>query len=244
MLDPGYLFWLSSFRIYSSALILIHILVYIVLTGFAIFNNKVLYWKYFEQSDDIKIFYAFLLVGFIALWVLKFNTFLFMDVWRRYHLCPFTTSLYFIAGFLFFNILVYLALIKPELFSWKKKYRKTGMSADKKGQIIEELHRQMEIEKIFSDSSLTINLLARKTGTSVLYLSQIINEEFKVSFPEYVNTYRIKEAQELLLRSMGELTVQQIMYDVGFNSKSAFHNAFRKYCGCTPTELRQKAVAA
>ncbi|MEI6884198.1 MAG: helix-turn-helix domain-containing protein [Bacteroidota bacterium] len=243
-LDPGFLFWYSSFKFYASGLILIHGLVYIVFTGLAIFKSKEQYRKYVDQSPDFKTLYGLLLAGFIAFWVLKFNTFLFMDIWRRYHLCPFTTSLYFIAGFLFFNILVYLALIRPELFAWKKKYQNTNMTTDKKQQIVDELQRQMEIEKIYSDSSLTLALLAKKTGTSVLYLSQIINEEFKVSFPEFVNTYRIKEAQDLLLKSMGELTVQQVMYDVGFSSKSAFNNAFRKYCGCTPTELRQKACAA
>ena len=201
-IDPGFLFWYSPFKFYTSGLILIHGMVYILITGLAIFRNISLYRKILDQSPDFKILYCFLLVGFIALWVLKFNTFLFMDIWRRYHLCPFTTSLYFIAGFLFFNFLVYLALIKPELFTWKKKYQNINMATDKKRQIVDELLKQMEIEKIYSDSSLTLTLLAKKTGTSVLYLSQIINEEFKVSFPEFVNTYRIKEAQDLLLKSI------------------------------------------
>jgi AraC-like DNA-binding protein len=242
--EPDYLFWFSPFRFYSSGLILIHGLVYILATGVGIFRNMGLYRKYVDQSPGFKTLYAFLLAGFIALWVLKFNTFLFLDIWRRYHLCPFTTSLYFIAGFLFFNILVYLSLIRPELFTWKKKYRNAKLTEEKKHQIISEVLRQMEVEKIYSDSSLTLSFLAKKTGIPLRFLSQIINEEFKVSFSEFVNAYRIKEAECLLLNNGDEFTVQQIMYDVGFNSKSAFHTAFRKYCGCTPKELQQKAVAA
>ena len=243
IVEPSYLFWFSPFRFYSSGLILIHSLVYILITGRTISRNAGQYRTYFNQSPDFKALYCFLMVGFISLWVLKFNTFLFMDIWRRYHLCPFTTSLYFIAGFLFFNILVYLALIRPDLFTWKKKYQNTNLPAEKKRQIIDELLKQMEIEKIYADSSLTLTMLAKKTGISALYLSQIINDEFKVGFSEFVNTYRIKEAEGLLFKTKGEYTVQQIMYDVGFNSKSAFNTAFRKYCGCTPTELKQKAVA-
>ncbi len=239
--DPDYLFWFSPFRFYASELILIHSLVYIVLTGHGIFRNIGLYLKYVDQSPGFKTLYCFLLAGFITLWVLKFNTFLVMDIWRRYRLCPYTTSLYFIAGFLFFNILVYLALIRPDLFTWKKKYQNTNLPQEKKEQIINELLRQMEVEKIYTDSSLTLTLLAKKIGISVLYLSQIINEEFKVGFSEFVNTYRIKEAEGLLFKTRDEYTVQQIMYEVGFNSKSAFNNAFRKYCGCTPTEIKQKA---
>jgi AraC-like DNA-binding protein len=243
-IDPEYLFWFSPFRLYASGLILIHGLVYILLTGVAVFRNFGLYRKYVDQSPGLKTLYGFMLAGLIALWVLKFNTFLFMDIWRRYHLCPFTTSLYFIAGFLFFNIMVYLALIRPELFSWKKKYQNTSLPEEKKREIVDELLRQMEVEKIYSDSTLTLAMLARRTGVPLRFLSQIINEEFRVSFSEFVNTYRIKKAEDLLLNSGSEFTVQQIMYDVGFNSKSAFHNAFRKYCGCTPRELQQKAFAA
>ena len=244
IVEPSYLFWFSPFRFYSSGLILIHSLVYILITGHTISRNAGQYRTYFNQSPDFKALYCFLLVGFISLWVLKFNTFLFMDIWRRYHLCPFTTSLYFIAGFLFFNILVYLALIRPDLFTWKKKYQNTSLPEEKKREIVDELLRQMEVEKIYSDSTLTLAMLARRTGVPLRFLSQIINEEFRVSFSEFVNTYRIKKAEDLLLNSGSEFTVQQIMYDVGFNSKSAFHNAFRKYCGCTPRELQQKAFAA
>jgi len=240
LVDPGYLFWYSQFRFYSSGLILIHGLIYILLTGLSISRNKVLYRSYFNLTSSFKTLYGFLLVGFISLWVLKFNTFLFMDIWRRYKLCPFTTSLYFIAGFLFFNILVYLALIRPELFTRKKKYQNTNMSFEKKQQIIDQLIRLMEVEKIYADSSLSLTNLAKKTGISVLHLSQIINEELSVGFSEFVNIYRIKEAKYLLFNTRGEFTVQQIMYDVGFNSKSAFNTAFKKYCGCTPSELKQK----
>jgi len=242
--DPAYLFWFSPFRFYTSGLILVQGLIYILCTGILIFRNIGLYRKYVDQSPGFKTLFGLLLAGFIALWVLKFNTFLFIDIWRRYQVCPNTTSLYFITGFLFFNILVYLALIKPELFSWKKKYQNTFLPVEKKRQIIDELLRQMEVEKIYSDSSLSLAFLAKKTGIPLRYLSQIINEEFKVSFTEFVNNYRIKEAEGLLLNPEGEFTVQQIMYDVGFNSKSAFNTAFRKYYGCTPTELKQKAVAA
>jgi AraC-like DNA-binding protein len=243
LVDPAYLFWYSPFRFYSSGLILIHGLIYILLTGLAISRNKGLYKTYFNQSPNFKTLYGFLLVGFISLWVLKFNTFLFMDTWRRYKLCPYTTSLYFISGFLFFNILVYLALINPDLFTRKKKYQNKSINDEKKQHILDELLRQLEDDKIYADSSLTLSLLAKKTGISLPYLSQIINEEFKMGFPELVNTYRIKEAECLLLNNRGEYTIQQIMYDVGFNSKSAFNTAFRKHCGCTPTELKQKVCS-
>jgi AraC-like DNA-binding protein len=163
-----------------------------------------------------------------------------MDIWKKYGVCPITTSSYFVAGFLFFNILVYLALIRPELFTWKKKYQNNNLTDEKKQEIIDKLIKNMEVEKIYTDSSLTLAKLSKKLGISIPYLSQIINEEFNLSFSEFVNRFRIIEAKHLLLFTHTEYTIQQIMYEVGFNSKSAFNNAFKKYTGCTPSEIKQK----
>lgn len=237
--DSGYLFWFSSFRFYTSGLILIQSLIYLLFTGYSIFREKCLYRRYFNQSTNYQVLYSFLLVGFILLWVLKFNTFLFIDIWKRFNVCPIATSSYFVAGFLFFNILIYLALVKPELFVWRKKYQNTNVTPLKKQHITKDLVTIMEIEKVFCDSSLTLTLLAKKMDISAPYLSQIINEEFNLRFPEFVNNYRIKEAKHLLLNNQAGYTVQQIMYEVGFNSKSAFNNAFKKNTGYTPTEIRQ-----
>jgi AraC-like DNA-binding protein len=241
IVDPNHLFWFSSFRFYTSGLILVQSLIYILFTGYTIFRKKSLFKSYFNQSANSQTLYSFLLVGFILLWVLKFNTFFFMDIWKKYGVCPITTSSYFVTGFLFFNILVYIALIKPELFAWKKKYQNNNLTVEKKQQVINELIKNMEVEKKYSDSSLTLTILAKELEISVPYLSQIINEEFHLNFPEFVNGYRIKEAERLLLYAQAEYTVQQILYKVGFNSKSAFYNAFKKHTGYTPSEIRQKA---
>jgi AraC-like DNA-binding protein len=238
IMDPNYLFWFSRFRFYTSGLILAQSLIYLLVTGFGLFKNKGLYKNYLNQSVNFQILYGFLLVGFILLWVLKFNTFLFMDLWKRYGVCPITTSSYFVTGFLFFNVLVYTALIKPDLFIWKKKYQNTNLTPTKRQQIIEKIQRFMEFEKIYSDSSLSLTFFADKLEIPVPYLSQIINEEYNLSFPEFVNTYRIIEAKHLLENNQSEFTIQQIMYEVGFNSKSAFNTAFKKYTGYTPSEIK------
>ena len=37
-----------------------------------------------------------------------------------------------------------------------------------------------------------------------------------------------------------KLTIQEVFYDVGFNSKSSFNTAFKKSTGLTPTEFKNK----
>ena len=240
IIDPNHLFWLTSFSVYSSGFILAQIMFYLLYSGYHIYRKFDKYKNFFNQSANSQLLYGLLLASFILLWVLKFNTFLFMDIWHRYGVCPITTSSFFVTGFLFFNILVYLALIKPELFSWKRKYQNTNIAPSKKEQILNELITKMTVEKVYSDSSLNLSELAKRIGTSTHYLSQLINEEFNISFPDFVNGYRIKEAKHLIMVANDKYTIQQIMYEVGFNSKSVFNTAFKKQTGYTPSQIRQK----
>lgn len=126
----------------------------------------------------------------------------------------------------------------PEFFILKKKYQNINLTLTKKQQVTKKVQYLMEVEKLYSDASLSLTFLAIKIKIPVPYLSQIINDEFRMSFPEYVNAIRINEAKRLLFNDKAGYTIQQIMYEVGFNSKSAFNNAFKKNTGYTPSAFK------
>ena len=71
-------------------------------------------------------------------------------------------------------------------------------------------------------------------------MSQVISQELNTSFYELVNRYRIEHAKRLL-RESPEETVLSIAMNVGFNSKSAFHSAFRRCTGATPSDFRESS---
>ena len=81
-------------------------------------------------------------------------------------------------------------------------------------------------------------VLSAETGISINRISELINQHFGVNFPEWINTYRIKEATQLLAEQP-QLTIKEIYYQVGFNSKSAFYKAFKNQHGLTPTAYRK-----
>jgi AraC-like DNA-binding protein len=60
-----------------------------------------------------------------------------------------------------------------------------------------------------------------------------------ISFPELLTDAQ-REIAERLLRDSTR-TIQQAAYDMGFSSPSAFHRAFKRWTGRTPSEFRAAA---
>ncbi|WP_236900521.1 helix-turn-helix domain-containing protein [Elizabethkingia ursingii] len=53
----------------------------------------------------------------------------------------------------------------------------------------------------------------------------------------------IKKAKEILKdSSQKNLTILEILYQVGFNSKSSFSTSFKKHRGTTPTDFRKNSL--
>ena len=105
---------------------------------------------------------------------------------------------------------------------------------------IEKLISYMETEKPYLNPSLSLRNLADQMEMNSRELSIIINQKLNQHFFDFVNGYRIKEAMDILVDpAKTDETVLEILYEVGFNSKSSFNTAFKKHTGKTPTEFRK-----
>jgi AraC-like DNA-binding protein len=101
------------------------------------------------------------------------------------------------------------------------------------------LKKYMAEEKPFLNPSLTIQEVSAAIGIPVRNLSVLINHKLEQHFYDFVNSYRIENAMEILKDSTkNKVTILEILYDVGFNSKSSFNTAFKKHTGNTPTSYR------
>lgn len=99
----------------------------------------------------------------------------------------------------------------------------------------------IEREKLYLDSELNLLKLADAVGLSTHQLSYVINSGTGDNFFNLINGFRVKKAEELLSDpKYGHLTIVAIGFESGFNSKTAFHTAFRKITSLTPTEFRKK----
>ena len=93
--------------------------------------------------------------------------------------------------------------------------------------------------EIYLEPSLTIQELSKQVHIPVRDLSLLINHHMNQHFFDFINEYRIQKAMQILKdTSKNKLTILEILYHVGFNSKSSFNTAFKKYTNKTPTEFR------
>jgi AraC-like DNA-binding protein len=101
----------------------------------------------------------------------------------------------------------------------------------------------MDTQKPYLDPDLTIEGLSGQLDVPVKVLSQVINESLGQNFFDFVNTYRVEEAKRLLNNPRDpKVTVLEVMYQAGFNSKSSFNTAFKKIALTTPSAYKKKAL--
>lgn len=183
----------------------------------------------------------FLILGFIVSYML---TLPFIGLAYIFNLRgPLLTLAVIVPYFVYFNTIFYKAWYQPEIFSGVEesvKYKSSKLTKDEAENWIAKLNRFVEVNKPYLNPDLTLNQLAEDLEIPPRILSQIINEYFSQNFYDYINRLRIEESKRMLLDSSNKMTVLEILYEVGFNSKSTFNNIFKKMTGQTPTEFRRK----
>ncbi|MEO1262617.1 MAG: AraC family transcriptional regulator [Bacteroidota bacterium] len=83
----------------------------------------------------------------------------------------------------------------------------------------------------------SLSELSRQIGLNSFKLKKHFKELFGVPVFKYLQNERLNKANELLRKR--ELSVQEVAWDVGYDSLSSFSNAFAKKFGYRPSEVRR-----
>ncbi len=93
--------------------------------------------------------------------------------------------------------------------------------------------------KLYLDPLLSMETLASDLGMSKSYFSKLINSYSDYNFSDYINSLRVAQAKKFLANDeFSEYTIVAIGLECGFNSKSTFYSAFKKFTSKTPTAYR------
>ncbi|MBN2614302.1 MAG: AraC family transcriptional regulator [Bacteroidales bacterium] len=105
----------------------------------------------------------------------------------------------------------------------------------------EKLLRTMEKEHFFLDPNFRITTLSGRLYTNRTYLSNLINTEFKMSFSDFINQYRVEYAKALMENdSQFKYSLNHFAEKSGFGSLSSFNRAFKQFEGVTAGTYRQR----
>lgn len=133
-----------------------------------------------------------------------------------------------------------LKLVEEIVSEEKNESEITGKEQEKYQDELLQLKKYMEEEKPFLNPTLTIQDISNNIAVPVRDLSLLINHKLNQHFYDFVNTYRIQQAMIMLKDpTKSKYTILEILYAVGFNSKSSFNTAFKKQTKTTPTAYRK-----
>lgn len=104
--------------------------------------------------------------------------------------------------------------------------------------IASQLPKTMEEKKLYLNPKLSIVDIAVALGTNKTYLSNYLNNTLKVTFNDFVNQYRVKEACRIIdnMSVDDKRTMVEVATMSGFNSISSFNRYFIKLQGTSPRQ--------
>ena len=147
--------------------------------------------------------------------------------------------------FFFINRVLLKALNQPEIFAGiefkevAEKYASSGLNEEEVESYYTQLLLILGNEKLYLKPELVLQDLADKLQVSTKILSQVINQSSGKNFFDFINSYRCEEVKTIMAGADPKVTILEIMYEAGFNSKSSFNKEFKKLNGVTPTEFRK-----
>ncbi|MCA0932728.1 helix-turn-helix domain-containing protein [Lutimonas saemankumensis] len=229
----------------GSILIYLHFYVYMVMTYRSLWKYRQVIKNKYSQIEKINLdWLSFALNTFVLITIISF-VHNFIPLANNMTVFLITLILLLIFIFYFVNKVILDALRQPEIFSGinqkeTSRYQGSKLTSSQIKEYKERLIELFNTEKTFLDPEVSLKDLSEKLSISSKNLSQVINQSFDKSFFDFINSYRIKEAQHIFKEAKDDkMTVMEVMFDVGFNSKSSFNTAFKKETGQTPTEFRK-----
>ncbi|MEQ8582999.1 MAG: FtsX-like permease family protein [Marinoscillum sp.] len=193
-------------------------------------NQRGIYW--FQNPGSRLVWFRNFLIFSVILIATWLTTIKSVSVWE--------ISL----GVLTFCYFIYFQIFRESTFlspiPLGNKYQKSTLTPGQKAAILERLDDLLMKDKFYLQSTISLSQLADQLHTNTHHLSQVINETKNTSFQELISLYRVREAK-LLLKSpdQQQTKIENIAAMVGYNSKSAFNTAFKKYTGLTPSEFKE-----
>ena len=103
--------------------------------------------------------------------------------------------------------------------------------------LLQRVCQLMEEQHLYLNNSLKLSDVATAVGCNRNILSACINNLRHCSFSQFVNTYRVEHAKQLLL-SNPDTRASEVWMESGFGNETTFFRTFKAIVGMTPSEWK------
>ena len=210
-----------------------------------IFNN-------YSSSTDIDLkWLRKLVLVFGIVWTILIGVTIIHHVFHMFSMV-FCTDGLFLSLSVFVILIGYFGLKQKLIFSSEDvmvtredaktltKYAGSRLTEAEAQQYAKKLTEYMNSSKPYLNPDLSLSQLAEEIGITSHYLSQVINEKFKLNFFDFVNGYRVEAFKENIKEPRySNYSFLGIAFECGFNSKSAFNRIFKQVTGLTPSQYKK-----
>jgi len=105
----------------------------------------------------------------------------------------------------------------------------------------ENIKKHIVKNKLYLDPLLSMETITSELGLSKSHFSKLINTYSDFNFSDFINSLRVEQAKKFLSKNeFSAYTIVAIGLECGFNSKSTFYSAFKKFTSETPTSFRSQ----
>ena len=197
----------------------------------------------YSNIDDINLVWLrYAAFGFVGVWCTRLLGFGMIFIGNRY-LVEFVSTVANVTAMILIAWMVILGLGQNLDKARNAAVPPAKSPKEPNKALITKLDDLMRRVKVYQDPDLDLDGLADSLGTSPRSLSGLINSHYEMNFYDFVNGYRVTEAQERLKDpDKVEVTIQRIFEDAGFRTKSTFYTFFKKVNGLTPAEYRRSQL--
>lgn len=119
-----------------------------------------------------------------------------------------------------------------------QRYARSGLRSDDIERYAARLEQRMEDGQLWRDHGLNLRSLAQAISVPPIHLSEVLNTKLGMTFYDYVNQCRVRDACDLLIQT--DDSIIEISETVGFNAKSTFNTSFKKVTEQTPSQWRKR----
>lgn len=214
------------------------------------------FYSYILGYDDIKWIKAFLKFGslIMALWFYALIIFHYSGNTLAYYPLRLGTSvlLYWIGyqGLFRYRVVQERILLRNMLAAQQQPLSVVTMPSVTKNSFLNKKHRE-EFERVrahivenqrYLDPNFQLELLAAEVAMSPSHLSKLINAYSDSNFSDFINSFRVSRSKILLKDlTFSNYTIVAIGLECGFNSRSTFYSAFKKFTTQTPSEFKSSS---